>query len=423
MSAAAKLAVEKARWWALTHEPFYGSLAMSLADVFDPSQETACTDGKVIRWNPEYVESLPIPQQRFVLFHETLHPGHLHLWRLPATERGNRAGDYAINLILAKLCQKWPGELEMPPGALLDPQYEGLAEEEIFGRLRDEPEDPGGGGGGDGGQPGDQQSQPSGGGGQQPDSGGGSQQPPPLSGGGKPDVCGSFTAPAADEAAADGGAGEREALHDMWETKVIQAAQAAQALGEGDIPGDMERLLERMRHQSVDWRQEMVDFVRNAASTRNDWSRSSRRHAWQSVIYPRRRADEVGKVIFARDTSGSISNEICAQFSALVTDCVSEMGCEGLVIDCDAAIKAEYIITDGEECPDTAKGGGGTDFRPVFDRANELTEEGEQIAGIVYLTDLDARPEKFPDSTSVATLWMATADRQAPFGRTVRVES
>jgi predicted metal-dependent peptidase len=191
-------------------------------------------------------------------------------------------------------------------------------------------------------------------------------------------------------------------------------------MGQGDIPSDMERNLQRMRHQTVDWRRETSDFVHNAMDSRNDWSRASRRTAWQSVIYPRRRADSLGKVIFARDTSGSVNDTTVAQYSALISDCVSEFGIEALVIDCDAKIQAEYEIANGEDCPLTAKGGGGTKFWPVFDRAAELEAEGQPIAGVVYLTDLAGQfPKSEPD---IATLWLATSDRPVPFGRVVRIE-
>lgn len=402
--------VDQARWWSLTNQPFYGSLAMSLADVIDPSIQTAATDGKTIRWNPEFVETLTDEEVRFILLHETLHCAHLHPWRLPATAKGNEAADHEINLTLAAV----PG-ITMPQGGLADPQYRELSCEEIFGRMGDDdPESPDGGEGG--GQPGDQ-GQPGQGGGLPgdgpPDSGNGD----PQKGEGRPDPCGSFTAPAADPANGEGQ--QPEELRDDWEGRVIQASQAAQAMGQGTIPGDMERLLERMRHQAVDWRREMADFVRDAMSTRNDWSRAARRHAWQPVIYPRRRVDSLGTVIFARDTSGSVSDKVISEYCALISDCVSEQNCEGIVIDCDARIQAEYTIMDHEECPLTAKGGGGTKFWPVFDRAAELIAQGQQIAGVVYLTDLMGEfPAAAPD---IATLWVATSDRQVPFGRTVRI--
>jgi predicted metal-dependent peptidase len=461
----AELRVDRARWWALQNQPFYGSLAMSLTDVFTSRIPTAATDGKVIKWNPGFVDTLTDEELRFVLLHETLHCAHQHMWRLPTDTDGNIAGDHEINLTLARI-----SGMKMPEGGLADPQYENLSCEEILSRIRKpaepepepEPEpdsgdeesesDPesgsgsgsesGGGSGSDdsddtenGSESGSQSQQD---GSESSDTGGSGDEDTESSdtgggggSGGSPaaaDPCGSFEAPAAadpdatDEAAA---AAAEQALREDWQQRVIQAAQASQAAGIGSMPSDMERLLDKLRHVSVDWRQEMADFVRDAMSTRNDWSRASRRHAWQSVIYPRRRADEVGTVIFARDTSGSVDDNTCAAYSALITDCISETGCRGLVLDVDTQIQAEYELDGFDTCPLTAKGGGGTDFRPVFNRADEMVAAGEHIAGIVYLTDLQGPA---PKSTEHPTLWLVNKPYYyrtippAPFGRAVEIE-
>lgn len=412
MSAQGK--IDRARWWAITEQPFYGSLSMSLGDVIDTSIPTAATNGKVIKWNPDFVDTLTDEEIRFILLHETLHCAHQHLWRLPIDERGNEAGDHEINLTLADI-----PEIKMPEGGLCDPQYRDMSCEEIYGRLgKDDPEDPEDESDGDADEDDDEESQPGGGPGQ-PDPNG---QPQPGDGqgdgSGVADPCGSFTAPEVDPVAGE----SPEDLKDDWEGRVIQAEQASQAMGVGETPSDMQRMLDRMRHQSVDWKREMADFVKDAMSTRNDWSRAARRHAWQSVIYPRRMVDSFGTVIFVRDTSGSITDKVASEYSALITDGVAELGCRGIVLDADTEIKAEYEISDYEECPLTAKGGGGTKFQPVFDRAEELIEQGEQVAGIVYMTDMAAWDfDKI--SSEIPTLWLATADHRPPsFGRVVRIE-
>jgi predicted metal-dependent peptidase len=395
--------IDRARWWALRNEPFYGSLAMRLPDVIDPSTETAHTNGREIAWNPAFVEKLTDEELRFVLLHETLHCAHQHMWRLPADERGNVAGDHEINLTLQAI-----QGVSMPEGGLADPQYRDMACEEILGSLPEpEPGDSGGEGDGGDGQPGKGQSQS------------GAGQP------GKPDPCGSFGPPSADPSGESQGDAAAEAqasqeLRDAWDGAVIQAAQAAQAMGVGTIPGDLQRILDKIRHQSIDWRREMADFVKDAMSTRNDWSRSSRRHAWQPVIYPRKRADELGKVVFVRDTSGSVNDRQLSAYSALITECIAETGCTGVLIDADARIRAEYELSSYEPCPLTAKGGGGTDFRPVFDRVDELVAMGDHVAGIVYITDLQGPA---PVTSEIPTLWLATTDLTGPFGRTVKIEN
>lgn len=434
MSTQVSTRIDRARWWALTNQPFYGALAMRLPDVMRPDIETAHTNGREIAWNPTFVESLTDEELRFVLLHETLHCAHQHMWRLPADERGNIAGDHAINLTLKDI----PG-IKMPEGGLADPQYAGMAEEDILGSLpKPKPKDGDGkdGKGDKGGEDGKGQSQ---GGASQSDQGkpgqGKPQQGQPGQGqpgqdqgqpsqGGKPDPCGSFGSPGADPSGDGAGDAEAQAqaskeLQDAWDGAVIQAAQAAQAMGVGSIPGDLQRILERIRHQSIDWRGEMEDFVKSAMSQRNDWTRSSKRHSWQSVIYPRKRANEVGKIIFVRDTSGSVSDKQLSVYSALITECLAETGCHGVVIDADTKIKDEIELEPGDVCPLHAKGGGGTDFRPAFDRADELAED-EVIAGLVYITDLCGPA---PDDSEIPTLWLSTTAKEGPFGRTVRVEA
>lgn len=403
------LKVERARWWALSNQPFYGSLAMGLQDVIsNPHGSTACTDGKRIYWDPAFLGKLSDEETRFVLLHETMHPAHGHLWRLPADERGNMAGDYAINATLLKL----PG-LKMPAGGLIDPAFDGMAEEEILNRI---PHAPKGGGSGKG------------------------------QGQGAGSACGDFCAPAPDgdgtgkgdsgqnPAQKGGGKGQDsgkggnvpqnelgESLQDQWKQRVIQAAQAAKALGQGNCPADLQRIIDRTLRQTIDWRREMADFVKDRMSVRNDWTRSARRHAWQPVIHPRKRQDETGLIVACRDVSGSIGDDTLGEFTGLIGACLADSNCCAIVMDVDAAIHTEHRVDPGEEVPCKAVGGGGTDFTCVQTRIRELIDAGERVAGVVFCTDLAAT---FPtDFCDVATLWLSTTDAQAPFGRTVKIEA
>jgi len=405
------LKIERARWWALSNAPFYGSLCMGLQDVLgNPHGKTACTDGKRIFWDRDFLAKLCDEETRFVLLHETMHPAHGHLWRLPPDERGNMAGDYAINATLSKL----PG-LKMPAGGLLNPAFDGLAEEEILNRIPPTPPKGGNGNGqgqgsacGDFCKPapdGEGQGEP-GKGGKQPDNGKGQPKTPPN--GQNPQN--------------EHGNALNESLEDQWKERVIQAAQAAKALGQGNCPADLQRIIDRTLNQKVDWRREMADFVKERISSRNDWSRSARRHAWQPVIYPRKRQDETGLIVAVRDTSGSIGDEVIAEFNGLIESCMAESNCRAIVMDCDAAIHAEHMIEPGEVVPREAKGGGGTDFACVFARVAEMIEQGERIAGLIYLTDLAGSHASEPPD--FATLWLCVTPtyQPPPFGRVIVVE-
>jgi len=401
--------IEQARWWALSQQPFYGSLTMHLLDVIDPSVQTACVNGKVIRWNPDFVAKLTDEELRFVLIHETMHCAHAHLWRLPADEAGNEAGDHAINLTL----QNVPG-LKMPEGGLADPAFAGLAEEEIYDRLKPAPQPPQDEQDDEQEQDGDDDSG---------DGAGASEGSPEGDdeggqGDGPGNPCGEFSEPATPDNSAAGDAQASQELRETWEKAVLQSAQVAQALGKGDLPGDLQRELDRLRATKIDWRRELADFVRERVSARNDWSRPARRHAWQRVIYPKRRQDDIGLIVAARDTSGSIGNATVSAFNDLLAQCAAETGADLLILDCDAQVQAEYRVAQGEPLPERAQGGGGTDFRPVFERVRELADEGEKIAGVIYLTDLMGTE---PDSVDHPTLWLSTMDATARTGRTVRI--
>jgi predicted metal-dependent peptidase len=415
------IAIDRARYWALTTPTaaFYGSLAGNLIDVIDDRVPTAATDGTRIIWNPTWVATLTEQEVRFVLLHETLHCAHNHFDRLPHTEEGNVAGDYAINATLEKIAG-----ITMPKGGLRDVRYDDMAEEEILTAIRKQPKPQQGQGQG---QPQQGQGQPQQGQGQgQPQQGQGQGQPqqgqPDPNG--QPDTggCGTFITPTAPPPPALGKT-PPPSLREKWERALIGADMARRQAGRGTVSANLQAEIDRLTATAkVDWRQETADFVKSAISTRNDWSRSSRRMALAPVIHPRRKRDGIGLLVVGRDTSGSIDRTLCAEFTAQVNLLCAEVGCEAIVIDCDTEICAEYRVGHGDEAPLEAKGGGGTSFDPVFARVTQLIEDGEHIAGLVYLTDGDG--DVSVTETDYPVLWGVYGGRTAPMpiGRTITVE-
>ena len=61
---------------------------------------------------------------------------------------------------------------------------------------------------------------------------------------------------------------------------------------------------------------------------------------------------------------------------------------------CDTEVRDDVVLTKAEEMTRYAEGfhaagGGGTDFRPVFARVNEMIRKGElrSLKGLLYFTD------------------------------------
>ncbi len=403
-----ELKLDRARWWLMKSgcdkEPdliFYSQLAMGLRDEVCDFVPTACTDGKAIKWGADFLDKLTDEEVRGTLVHECLHPAWGHLWRFDMKNKkiatkANMACDYAINIVIDKLNKKGIG-IKLPDGGLLDYQYDNLAEEEIFNKL---------------------------------------PEPPPSYEFG----FGDFTEPAGGDGDKDGegkdgkgsakgdksknGSKNKDSLRDEWERRIISAAQAAKAMGQGNLPGNLQRIIDERMAQKIDWRNEMVDFVHNIISERNDWTRSPKRHAHAPVIMPRKRKDCVSKVVFVDDSSGSVDIKITSFFYSLIEQCISEMRCLGWLFNADAEVHQVHEVGPGIEMPKTSKGGGGTDFRPAFQKCQEMIGEGEEIAGLIYLTDLYGSFPAGDEIPNYPTLWLSiTKDLQAPFGRTVYVEA
>ena len=82
--------------------PFFATLALFAR--FIPTQRiaTAATDGKDILFNPDYLLSLPTPQQDGLLLHEVLHAALLHVLRRGVRDKEvwNIAADIVVNGII-----------------------------------------------------------------------------------------------------------------------------------------------------------------------------------------------------------------------------------------------------------------------------------------------------------------------------------
>lgn len=399
---------------------YYGGCAMYLFDkIGNPHGDTACTDGSNIYWSEKFLEELTHEETRGVCIHEVMHPVHGHLWRFDMDELANQACDYVIN---ARILESFKN-VKLPKGCLYDKRFSGLCEEEVYAILKKEEKE----------QPGRHK--------------------------GKTDPCGSFTKPASGaskpdqgqdmakgqaaaakpgkgqkkgngEASGDGsgkaqGEGEGKAaggtkptLKEQWEQICIQQSQIQRAM-QGTVPADATLRIEKIKHQRLDWKTEMADFVKHQIAKRADWSRMARRMATAPVIYPRYKKDDMGLLVIVRDTSGSMVS-IMPTINAVIENILGECNVDCLIIDCDADIAEEYRLSPGESVPELAKGGGGTDFAAPFKRVQELIDEGEHLSGMIYITDLYGSGE--PESLSHPMLWLCSNDQVAKTGRTVKVE-
>jgi predicted metal-dependent peptidase len=85
----------------------------------------------------------------------------------------------------------------------------------------------------------------------------------------------------------------------------------------------------------------------------------------------------------------------------------------------DAEVAGVQTFERGDPVVCTPKGGGGTDFRPVFNWVE--AHEDEDIACVIYLTDMYGTFPK--EAPAMPVLWVATSDVVGPWGDTIRLEA
>ena len=118
----------------------------------------------------------------------------------------------------------------------------------------------------------------------------------------------------------------------------------------------------------------------------------------------------IREFVIAIDTSGSCDAELVKKFLTKTYDILSEpvfdeSELKVYIVQCDAAVQSETVIEDMDGVRDyienfEVRGGGGTDFRPVFKRVEELRGDGKlaRLRGLLYFTDgYGVFPEKPTD--------------------------
>lgn len=354
----------KARANLVMGHPFFGTLALRLKMVEDPSIETASCDGTSIRYNPKFVNKLPLSKVQGMIAHEVMHPAFLHHTRRGSRDKNkwNQACDYSINTILHN------AGFDLPEGKYLNPAYDGMTAEHIYALIPDDPKDDNGQGQGQG-----QGNDPGG-------DGGVDDSPNSQNSGGS----------------------QSQQNHEEAEWKVAVAQAVHVAKQAGHLPGDIERMMEELFEPVLPWRNILRRFMTEKCNDDFSWTRGNRRFIAQGLYLPSRLSDAaMGEIVVVIDTSGSIGQKELTEFGSEIKSIVDEARPSKVrVIYCDSHIAHIDEFGPDDDLQFAAHGGGGTDFRPPF----KWLEENQIVPrALVYLTDgYGPFPEQEPD---FPTLW------------------
>jgi len=149
----------------------------------------------------------------------------------------------------------------------------------------------------------------------------------------------------------------------------------------GKLPGQLKSYLKTIEERykpALDWRRALRLFASSSNRTylKNTIRRPSKRYGTTPGIKIRRKQ----RLLVAVDTSGSVSDAEVQRFFSEIYQ-IWRHGAEVMVVECDTAIKRQYLYRG--HAPDFVMGRGGTDFNAPLDFANKHFHPD----GIVYFTD------------------------------------
>lgn len=384
---------------------FFATLALRLETEPDWDIETLCTDGKHLWFNPDYVLSLSDQERLGVVAHEVLHCCQKHQAR--RGHRENKKWQIACDLAVNSLIRE--AGYTLPAGALFagkgEYQHlpEGKSAEEYYSLLQ-QPQQPQEDGDGEGDGEGESPPNPQAGPGSGEGEGEGDSPPDPGKCGGVKD------AGRGDQAA-------RKESEAEWDVATAQAEQAAKS-ARGTLPAGISRMVAKMLQPQVDWKEVLREFVSRQARNDYAWTPPSKRFIHAGLYLPGMRSEELGDLVIAVDTSGSISEKVLTVFASEIQGILEGFDCKLTILyhDAEVAHVQEWQSTDGPLIMEP-KGGGGTDHHPVFEYIEKM---GELPTCLVCLTDLcssfPGRPPSYP------VLWCTTIPgTKGPWGSTVEV--
>lgn len=361
----------KAKTGLILEHPFIGTVALNMPFLLDFNIKTAATNGKNVKFNPNFLDMLNDEEVKFLVAHECMHPMLEHNYRRGSRQarRWNKAADYVINkLLVDESIGKMP-----KVGLYSDDIYKAGngTSDGIYNILEDD---------GDG------------------------------------DEYGGVGDPLDDCQDGDGTPAEQAQEQAEWKVRVAQAAQSAKMMGK--LSANMERVVGEILQPKVDWRDVLQRFLVKCRTDNRSFARFNRRFLPQGLFLPSVSGEVMGEILVAVDCSGSIDDKTVAQFAGEIQAIKDDMTPTKVhVVYFDSEV-SHYEVYEHDDALDIKPhGGGGTDFAPVFDY---MVAHGIEPVAVVFLTDLCCNSFGIPPDCPV--LWVSTEqDMSAPFGEIVEM--
>jgi len=202
------------------------------------------------------------------------------------------------------------------------------------------------------------------------------------------------------------------------ESEWLYASSVAQEVAnrKSAMPSGLERLAKKVKAKDIDWRFELYNAINRHMRNNYAFMPPNKKHIHRGFVLPSLTSDTLSLSV-AIDTSGSINDELLGAFIEefkMIMTSFPTIKIELLIAD--AKVHTHYTFQGGDKLDFKLKGGGGTDFRPVFDYIDAHIPMNTML---LYFTDGDGWfPKRVPN---YEVLWALSRKAKMPFGKVLTI--
>lgn len=360
MSLEHKISQAKAKL--LVDYPLFGTIASKLELVKNDDIQSFKSNGIKLEYNSDFFERLTTAEMEFVFANGAMHASLAH-----ETRKNGRSGwlwqmatDYAINDMLVE------NNLVRPDEAHYSKRFSGLYAEEIYAELkddilRDELE---------------------------------------------------YEADDIDDVQNQNSSSEQiqeEQLYDEFAKAVFE-----EEIKSGEAPSSIERFFKLTCSGKINWRDELKAALERFYKDDYTLLPPSKKFLHMNLYIPSSVSQRFNLVV-AIDTSGSVDEKLLNEFLSelnFLTNTISNYQIELLL--CDDKILLHKTFYSGDILEAEIKGGGATDFRPVFEF---VERELEDVKLLIYFSDLEGIFAK--EEPNYTVKWVSPKEADVPFGEVI----
>ena len=392
--------IEKAKAKLMLEHPYFGTIASSLKLEKNNELLTFSSNGERMSYNSEYIEKLEPSEVEFVMANGAMHAVLKHQHR--SSGRTNwlwqTATDYVVNGMLVK------NGMQPPVYANYEEKFSDMYAEEVYELLRAEMNS-------------DEEYASA------------EQQTEQIEE--VEDVhAENLTAQAEYEASPEGKDEQEGTSDDKKEEQTPDIEELSEEMKEhleqifqklkrqDSLPKDLHFVVPEYFSHKVDWREHLYGYIASYAKSTYTFVPPNMKYLYRGIYLPSLSSDLL-RIVIAIDTSGSVDEALLFEFLGEINSIMqSYPNYEIDVITANAKIQSHKVFLPGESLDYEVSGGGGTDFRPVFEYIDSYIDYPTLL---LYFTDgMGTFPEQ---EISYDVMWIMPEAKEVPFGEVLVLES